>query len=253
MLKVMIVDDEAIILKGLQHMIRQAGTLFTEIEGVSDSVEALRMVDEYRPDLIISDIQMPELNGLELIKAASQKKPDTRFIILSGYDLFEYAREAVRLNVADYLLKPVDPKELIGLLTRLSMEIVEQRKQSQEEPAEEGDGETYENNENIRKFKEFILGNYMHDISLEEVASHLELHPSYVCSLLKRETGMTYVQYLRTVRIEKAKSLLSGMPNLPMDQISKNIGFENPRHFYKVFKQQVGVTPGHYRTSVTNG
>jgi YesN/AraC family two-component response regulator len=243
----MLVDDETVILKGLQHMIRKEETLFTEIVGVSDSVEALRMMDTFRPDLLITDIQMPEMNGLELIREA-QWKQVKRFVILTGYDVFDYARQAVRLSVADYLLKPVDPKELSALLGRLALEIMEEQPTRQ---AESENDESYENNENIRKFKDFIHRNFMRDLSLEEVAEHLSLHPNYVCSLLKRETSMTFVQYLRTTRIEKAKTLLSGGPLLPMEQISKSVGFDNPRHFYKVFKNHVGLTPGNYRSSTS--
>lgn len=248
MLKLMVVDDEAILVKGLQHMIRKAETPFTEIVGVTDSLEALRIMDTFRPDLLITDIQMPEMNGLELIKAA-QKKKVSHFVILTGYDLFEYARQAVRLKVAEYLLKPVDPKELAALLTRLSAEIAALTEKQHK--LDIGHSESHlDSNENVRKFKEFIHDNFMRDISLEEVAAHLNLHPSYVCTLLKRETGMTFVHYLRLVRIERAKKLLHGMPNVPLEQISRRIGFENPRHFYKVFKQQIGVTPGKYRNSV---
>jgi two-component system, response regulator YesN len=247
LLKLMIVDDEAIILQGLQHMVRRADTLFTEVTGVTDSVEALRLMDTLRPDLVITDIQMPEMNGLELIREA-QRKQVKRFVILTGYDVFEYAQQAVRLGAVDYLLKPIDPKELASLLVRLSLEIVEEQKHLQPDaPAEEPEG--YDHNENIRTFKDLIHNHFMRDLSLEEVAGHLSLHPNYVSKLIKQETGMTFVQYLRTVRMDKAKSLLSAAQDLPMEQIARNVGFDNPRHFYKVFKQHVGVTPGSYRSS----
>ncbi|MED4954004.1 response regulator [Paenibacillus macerans] len=247
MLKLMIVDDEAIIVKGLQHVIRRMKTPFTDIVGVSDSVEALRMAEEFKPDLLITDIQMPELSGLDLIQSVSEKKAASKFIILTGYETFDYARKAIRLQVADYLLKPVDPQELSGLLNRLSMEIVEERSRGQAATDTEEPTEDQDSNHNIRRFKDFIHGNYMRDISLEDVADYLNLHPSYVCSLLKRETHQTFVQYLRGFRINKGKKLLRELPNLPLEQVAKAIGFRSQAHFYKVFKQESGVTPGDYR------
>ncbi|RRJ61725.1 response regulator [Paenibacillus oralis] len=247
MLKLMIVDDEAIIVKGLQHVIRRMKTPFTDIVGISDSVEALRMAAEFKPDLLITDIQMPELSGLDLIQSVSEKKAASKFIILTGYETFDYARKAIRLQVADYLLKPVDPQELSGLLNRLSMEIVEERSRLQAATDTEEPPEDQDSNHNIRRFKDFIHGNYMRDISLEDVADYLNLHPSYVCSLLKRETHQTFVQYLRGFRIDKGKKLLRELPNLPLEQVAKAIGFRSQAHFYKVFKQESGVTPGDYR------
>ncbi|OXM85650.1 response regulator transcription factor [Paenibacillus rigui] len=249
MLKLMIVDDEAVILKGIEHLVRREDTLFTEIIGVSDSIEALSLMDTFRPDLLITDIQMPGMNGLELIREA-QLKQVRRFAILTGYDLFEYARQALRLNVAEYLLKPIDPQELSALLSKLTLEIIEEHQGNQVLPARASKADVPEDiNENIKKFKNFVQNNFMRDVSLEEVAAHLELHPNYVCSLLKRETGMTFIHFLQTIRIEKAKSLLIHMPFMPMEQISKTVGFDSPRHFYKMFKKYVGQTPGSYRTS----
>lgn len=106
------------------------------------------------------------------------------------------------------MLKPVDPQELSGLLNRLSMEIVEERSRGQAATDAEEPPEDQDSNHNIRRFKDFIHGNYMRDISLEDVADYLNLHPSYVCSLLKRETHQTFVQYLRGFRINKGKKLL---------------------------------------------
>lgn len=249
MLKLMIVDDEAIIVKGMQHLIRKMKTPFTDIVGVSDSVEALRIAEKFQPDLLITDIQMPELDGLDLILSVSEKQAAARFVILTGYETFEYARKAIRLQVKDYLLKPVDHLELSNLLTRLSMEIVEERNSLHEENHNQKSAkdDNPESNYNIRRFKNFIQSNYMRDISLEDVAEYLDLHPNYVCSLLKKETDQTFVQYLRSIRIEKGKVLLRELPHLPLEQVANAIGYKSQAHFYKVFKQESGVTPGDYR------
>jgi len=243
----MIVDDEAAILNGIRHLIVKENTLFTDIVSIQDSVEAVRAMQTFKPDLLITDIQMPGMNGLELIREAQSLKIK-RFVILTGHDVFEYARQAVRLGAVDYLLKPVDPKELSALLARLSLEMVEE--ESFTDRSDGHEEEVRDSNANIRKFKDFIQRNFMRDLSLEEVASHLQLHPNYVCILLKRETNMTFLQYLRTVRIERAKALLSGQPRLSLDAVAKSVGYDSPRHFYKTFKHLVGQTPGTFRSMV---
>ncbi len=245
MLKLMIVDDEPVIRNGLQHMIQSENTLFTEIITASDGIEALTLMDKFHPDLLITDIQMPEMSGLELIREA-QHKQVKRFIILSGYDDFEYARQALRLKVTDYLLKPIRQKDLAILLTRTAIDIM---KEQEVVPGSRIDEEISQGEQraSIKKFKAFVHENFMRDLSLEEVAAYLELHPNYVCSLLKRETGMTFLYYLRSVRMHQAKEILLKAPDIPMDQVARSVGFDNPRHFYKVFKQYEGQTPGSYR------
>jgi len=248
MLKLLLVDDEPIILAGIEHLIRSERTAFTDIERASDAFEALALLETFRPDLIITDIQMPVMDGLQLIQEA-QGKGAKRFIILSGYDQFEYARQALRLQVNEYLLKPIQRKELFEALNRLTLDIMEEKKEAAhlegvESAITPSDSEL---SAPIRKFQAYVKNHFMRDIALDEVAEYLGLHPNYFCSVLKKETGMTFLQYLHTVRINQAKELLEGPETLTMDQIAKSVGFESPRHFYKVFKQFTGQTPGAYR------
>jgi len=245
MLKLMIVDDEPIILAGLEHLIRSERTAFTDIEQVSDAFDALDLLGTFRPDLVITDIQMPAMDGLTFIREAQQRGAK-RFVILSGYDYFDYARQAIRLQVNDYLLKPVQQRELSVILNRLALEILEERKGEQQSACDQS-APAQETSSTIRKFQLFVKNHFMRDVSLDEVAEHLGLHPNYFCTVLKKETGMTFLHYLHTVRIEKAKELLAHPEPLTMEQIAKSVGFESPRHFYKVFKQFTGLTPGAYR------
>jgi two-component system response regulator YesN len=250
MLKLLIVDDEPLILAGLEHMIRLENTMFSKIKSVSDAFDALEMIDSFKPDLVITDIQMPAMDGLELIREAQQRNVN-RFVILTGYDLFDYAQKAVRLQVKDYLLKPIQQRELFAMLNRIALEVLEERKnkpiESDDSISAESSIDTKVQSATIRKFDDFIRRHFMQDISLDEVAEHLDLHPNYVCGILKRETGLTFVRFLHEVRIENAKELLRHPDSLTIEQVAKSVGYESPRHFYKVFKQFTGVTPGNYK------
>lgn len=245
MLKLLIVDDEPIILAGLELLIRGERTAFTDIEQASDAFDALELLDTFKPDLVITDIQMPEMDGLGFIREAQQRGVK-RFVILSGYDYFDYARQAIRLHVNDYLLKPIQQAEISGILNRIALEILEERKAGPK-AADEPAAQAQELSVPIRKFITFVRKHFMRDISLDEIAEHLDLHPNYFCSVLKKETGMTFLQYLHKVRIEKAKELLAHPDQLTMEKIARSVGFESPRHFYKVFKQFTGHTPAAYK------
>lgn len=245
MLKLMIVDDEPIILDGIRGMIEQEKTPFTKIMTAYDGIEALEKMEYFQPDLMITDIQMPEMDGLELIRQA-QKRKVSRFIILSGYDVFEYARKAIKLNVVEYLLKPVNQQELAELLKKLAIELIEEKKLRSGAELEL-DQQSAPLNENVKMLKDYISNNYMKDISLADVAEYLNLHPSYVGQIFKKETGDTFLHYINHLRIEKAKELLIEMNNISLEKIAKCVGYDNRRTFYKVFRRYVGQTPGQYR------
>jgi two-component system response regulator YesN len=249
-LKLLIVDDEPVILGGLKHMISSEKTLFTDIECASDAFDALSLLETFKPDLVITDIQMPAMDGLELIREAQQRKIK-RFVILSGYDVFDYARQALRLHVTDYLLKPIQQRELAEVLNRISLEVLEERSQMLQGDLEEAHPSSNQTS-NIRKFKAYVQEHFMHDVSLDDVAGHLGLRPNYVCNILKRELGLTFVHYLHHVRIEKAKELLTHPDSLTVEQVAKSVGYEATRHFYKIFKQYTGQTPGGYKNQTVS-
>ncbi|WP_020619812.1 response regulator transcription factor [Paenibacillus daejeonensis] len=253
MLKLMLVDDESIIRDGILDMIEQEKSAFTHIVTASDGREALDKMEYFLPDLLITDIEMPEMDGLELIREA-RKKQVTHVIILSGYDLFEYAQQAVRLHVEDYLLKPVHQAELGRLLKSMAVDLLERkREEAGPQIRSESSPPARPNNEYIRLLKEYVENNYAQDLSLSSAAEYLGLHPSYMGQLLKKETGTTFVQYLTQLRMTKAKELLTQARQLPLATVAKCVGYENHRHFYKVFKQQCGVTPGEYRERQAGG
>ncbi|MFS0725366.1 response regulator transcription factor [Paenibacillus sp. 1P07SE] len=245
MLKLLIVDDEPIIVNGLKHMITAERSLFTQVDCACDAFEALEHIERESYDLLITDIQMPEMDGLALIREAQQRQLE-RFVILSGYDVFDYARQAMRLGVEDYLLKPIQHRELFEVLNRQALEIMEAKKDDPGPPDVPAAAEL----PLISKFKAYVSEHYMYDLALEDVASHLGIHPNYFCSVLKRETGMTFVHYLNQVKIERAKELLVHPQQPTVEQVARSVGYESIRHFYKVFKQYTAHTPGSYKAAV---
>lgn len=128
MIKVLVVDDEAYIRRGIIHKVKRLADFVDEIEEAKNGEEAFHKISTFLPDIVITDIKMPGMNGLLLIEKSLEKNPFVKFIIISGYDDFEYARKAVRLGVFDYLLKPIVNDELKQSLASLNQKIQEERK-----------------------------------------------------------------------------------------------------------------------------
>ncbi|MBE1440815.1 response regulator transcription factor [Paenibacillus sp. OAS669] len=136
MLKIAIVDDEERIRLGLSKIIRKASAQYEVVGSYTNGMEALQALTDLEVHVVITDIQMPALNGLELIEQLKKIKPSLAFIVLSGYSEFEYARQALRFGVSEYLLKPVNKQELYGALERLHEAIRTEQLRQQNEQAE---------------------------------------------------------------------------------------------------------------------
>ena len=486
MLKVLLVDDEYIVLKGIETMLRKQTKVNLEIKTASDAFEAMDAIPVFLPDVIIADINMPELDGLSMIENIKKQGFHGKFIIISGYEKIEFFRRAISCQVSDYLLKPINKDRLINKLHEIDTEKKQHQEnillklkmcmlqnthigdirlsntdisfllpfrfatlcvvtgfgdmesgriysmlapyfdkvysfrlgknlaflfnfsfrlkktdilrifntcfpgiplnigissiQSTERIAEEitsnmnaplfyealtelllsllplETGELEETakhalfvsgtfarmlkavlNENeiddyieqllkkanslhiaytlafleIASYNYAIFGNeiepefikkkyiyhrqkivnyssfknvlkemiknfwnvdenteqtntaysdkvyqcilyiklnYFRDISLEEVAEHVNLNPSYLCSIFKKEVGMSFLQYLHDIRLKKACDLLKNNPDLTVETVSEHVGYRTPSHFFKVFREHYGMSPNQWRS-----
>ncbi|MCM3700845.1 helix-turn-helix domain-containing protein [Paenibacillus macerans] len=232
-MRLLIVDDEPLILGGLVKVIKDAAPLGTEVREAGNAFEALEVMKGYMPDVTVTDLHMPEKNGFELMEEAKGSGLCDRFIILTGYDDFEYVRRALRWGVVDYLLKPLDKNEIAGLLRHIDQEL-----------PSEADSECERHTKRILAYTE---QHYMNDLSLDHLAELMNLHPNYISSLFKKVTGDTFVNYLNAFRIKEAQKLLGTHRHLSVSEIGRRVGFESKHYFAKVFKKYTGITPGAYR------
>lgn len=145
----------------------------------------------------------------------------------------------VRLGVMDYLLKPVQEGELQSVLDRFGRTV--------EEAPGHANGPLTSN-----AILEFIHSNYGRDLPLDEVAAHAGIHPNYLCAIMKRNNGKSFVHYLRQYRMERAMEMFRDNPRVQIEKVASAVGYEQPRHFYKVFKKETGFTPGQYRDDCLN-
>lgn len=235
-MRLLIVDDEPLILQGLIKVIRKVAPGGTEIREALNAVEGLEVMRHYMPDITITDLNMPEKNGFEMIEEAREQELCNRFIILTGYDEFEYVRTALRVGVIDYILKPIDQEEIAVLLERVNKELP---------PANDTDSR------HASRILSYMQVHFRKDLSLDHISDMMNLHPNYICSLFKKETGQTFVNYLNKIRIQEAKKLLASESDIPVSTIGEMVGYDNKHYFTKVFKRYTGTTPGEFRKSAS--
>ena len=240
LLNVLLVEDEPIIRRGIKKLLEEVITGYKVMWEASNGLEALKIADIVVPDIVITDIRMPEMNGIDFISFFMKKHPSVAVVVISGHDDFIYVKEALKLGAKDYLLKPISRSELASTLQNLS-------RKDEETDSIVIDDESL--NINIKRITNLIKGNLDREISLDFISNSLNLHPNYISHLFKAETNINISDYIMQKRINKSKELLL-QTNLKIYDISSMVGYINPKHFSAVFKKHVGKTPHQYRRDV---
>ena len=244
-MKLIIVDDEPKIRKGLFKLLdAQEGF---EVTGVFEDVRsALKALYELEADVIITDIRMPEVSGLELIRQIRERNLNIRIIILSGYSNFSYAQKAIELGVTRYLLKPTDPRELLSVLREVERELLPEASENEEKQGRPAEGEGEVGNLLVVKAIQYIEVHYGGKITLKDMAGELHLSPNYLCELFKRHTGKNLMEYVTEYRMQKAKSYLNHVEYKVAD-VAEMVGYKEAKYFSSAFKKEYGITPLEYR------
>ena len=242
-LKVLLVDDEIIIRQGFRQLFDWEAHNCEVVGEAADGMEALSQIDALNPDIVTMDINIPIMNGLKVIQLSRMKHPETAFIIVSGYDDFAYCREALRLQITDYILKPVDYEEFGACIDNLKIAMFQKKASLESDGQEE---------RIINKIVRFVQSHLAEEISLSVLAEEFHFSAQYVSQLFKNEIGVNFLTYLTNIRMEKAKKLLLNT-DLPIAEISEQSGYGDYRVFTKVFKKSEGVTPSQYRHDFLDG
>ena len=233
MIKIVIVEDEFRIRQGLGNLIEKINPECRVIGEAENGYEGLKLIRDTQPDIVITDIQMPKMNGLEMIEKIREYELQCRFVILSGYAEFEYAQRGIRLGVEDYLLKPITITKVKELLEKLLRE--------DEEITEDTDKYSRVVHDMIRTIEK----SYGQKLGVDTFAEKYRLTPEYISTLFARETGVTFSNYLKRVRIERAKELLV-QTNQKIYEVACEVGYPDQKYFSKVFKEYTGVSAKQY-------
>jgi two-component system response regulator YesN len=252
MINILLVEDEEIIRTGLKSLIAQVSGDFQIAKEAANGREALEYLQKEAPDFLITDIRMREMDGLTLTAKVRERYPHMPILIISGYGDFEYARQAIRYGVSDYLLKPIDRLMLVSVLDRIRRGFG-QKTGGPLATVNETDADTaskpLKNDDRrklIRKVKEYIQDNPDKDLRLQVLADYINLNSAYLSQLFKQETNTHLSDFITQVRMERAKYLLAST-DLKIYDVARLSGYQSPKHFMLLFKQQVGMTPGAYR------
>ena len=238
-LRVLLVDDEIMIREGFKRLFDWEAHDCEVVGEAGDGMEALTKIDALRPDIVIMDINIPIMNGLKVIQLSRIKHPGTAFVIVSGYDDFAYCREALRLQITDYILKPVNYEEFGSCIDNLKISLFERRVSSAAEPEKQEE-------RTITGITRYLQEHLTEEISLTVLAGQFHLNPQYISQLFKSEIGVNFLAYLTNIRMERAKKLLLST-SLPIAEVAEQSGYGDYRVFTKVFKKSEGVTPSQYR------
>jgi len=248
MLKLLIAEDEDIIRKGLAYTVDWLSIGYVLVGEACNGEEGVEKILELQPDVVLADIIMPKLNGLEMIRKA-QEHLRFKSVILTSYAEFDYAKEAIELKAYEYLMKPVDVDKLKEIMTKLRKEIEEeQEKEFIIQQRNMGiDSELFSNyelysNPYVRKAFDIIKERYMEKLSLEGLSDELAISSSYLSRKIKEETGHTFLDFLNMYRVVQAIRLLKE-GTYRVYQISDMTGFTDYKHFCTVFKRYTNCSP----------
>ena len=247
MLKVLIVDDEFIFRTGLINCINLKDLHLTLIGEAANGREALKIIQQKSPDIVLLDMIMPEMSGMELIRKLEELNIKTNIIILSCHEDYNYVRDAFKKGVRDYILKlSATPEEISEVIRDVSQKIL-----AEQEAASVHSAQKLQDNRKIRSdiadALRYIEDHYPDNLSLSDVASHIHMSKNHLSYLFQRETGHSFSDYLTNLRIDKAKELLHADKRYTIAEIAEMTGFSDTGYFCKVFKKYTGMPPNHYR------
>ena len=261
MIRLLIADDEKLEREALAELVQRRFEREVVLEVAENGRKAADTAVLWGADLILMDIEMPGMSGLDAARAVLAQRPSCRVIFVTAYSLFQYAHEAVHLGACDYLLKPVDPDELEASVRRAMRQIETERKleelaaarpQPEQTETEEEAEDAPEESENsqtalvmahVRRYRE---DNYMFDLSLDSVGEILHISPAYLSAQFKKYQKMNFLDCLTELRINAAKELLSD-PFRSSAEVASMVGYEDASYFARAFKKRTGMTPTQYR------
>ena len=261
MIRLLIADDEKLEREALAELVQRRFEREVVLEVAENGRKAADTAVLWGADLILMDIEMPGMSGLDAARAVLAQRPSCRVIFVTAYSLFQYAHEAVHLGACDYLLKPVDPDELEASVRRAMRQIETERKleelaaarpQPEQTETEEEAEDAPEEGENsqtalvMAHVRRYLEDNYMFDLSLDSVGEILHISPAYLSAQFKKYQKMNFLDCLTELRINAAKELLSD-PFRSSAEVASMVGYEDASYFARAFKKRTGMTPTQYR------
>jgi len=248
MYKLLIVEDEELERQVLYKQINDSQLPVKIVGEAANGNEAIKLFSLTRAEIILIDIKMPGINGLEAVKVIKEMDQGVEVIFITAYSSFSYSNLALKLRAADYLLKPVRPQELVAAVQRV-IDFIEHKRVRKEYilPGDSPDSTTEEQEDDqVRKIKKYIWENFDQKLTLNTFAELLYYNPSYISTVFKKLTGQGITEYVTEVRIAKAKELLVSTSE-SIDEIASRVGLSNNSYLTAIFKKRLNICPSEYR------
>ncbi len=248
MTKILIADDEYMERAMLAAILEDHFADQARLRQAENGRQAVDIAAIWDPDVILMDIEMPGLNGIEASRRILAQKPGVKLIFITAYGVFTYAQEAVKLGACDYILKPVKAEEVLRAVKQAAGQAESHRQLEALAPqAEDLAASNDKNGALIARVLKYLQHNYMLcDISLDSVSAIVGINASYFSSLFKRSMGVNFVDYLTDLRMQAAKELLRD-PLRSAAEVAGLVGYENANYFTRTFKKKTGMTPTEFR------
>lgn len=248
MYKVVIIDDEDIIVEGLRRVVNWEKYNCEVVATASDAHMGGCVIREHQPDIVFTDIKMPNMDGLTMLAGLKGEFPDLQITVLTGYRDFEYAKRAIQIGVTRFLLKPSKMNEIEEALQAMTENL---NRQHGAIPVAATPSEPEEKTNPAGSFilnsaLKYIETHYAEKLTLTALADKIYVSQWYLSKLLNKYTDKSFSDLLNQTRINQAKKLLAE-PSLKIHEISDMVGFGDVTHFSKIFKKFEGVSPNEYR------
>lgn len=241
MWKVLIVEDEGPVRRSIIKDVDWAALNCLVAAQAADGLEGLEQARRFQPQLIVTDIHMPRLDGLEMLRTLRLEGCEALFIFLTARDDFPHVQSALRLGAADYLLKPFRPGQLSEAVARLRSPANYQSPQEESLPREQS--------KYVSEALSYIRQHYAEPgVSVGSIAKSLGLSEGYLSHTFKKETGCTVLSHLTRFRIHKAAELLRDC-RVKVYEVAQQVGYRDVAYFSATFKKLIGMSPSEYQSS----
>ena len=242
MYSVMIIDDEKAVHTVLRKIVDWKKLGISDPVSARNGREALAMLRESPADIVFVDMNMPEMDGSSFLIEASREFPRSKFIVVSGYDDFRYAKAAIQANAIDYILKPIIPAEIHGVIHK-AIKLLGNNMLPDDKLE---NSPLFSASELPSVIKQFLDCHLSEDITLDSLGNRFCFTKEYLSKLFKRAYGSGIYEYLLKIRMEKAKELLANS-SLQIQQIAQETGYNDSNYFSKAFKTYTSLSPKEYR------
>lgn len=248
MYRVVLVDDERLIVRGLSSVVPWA-ELGCEVAGTAyDGVTGMKLIHEVEPDMVITDIRMPNMDGLTMLAALKSEYPRMQMSVLTAYRDFEYARKALNLGVCRYLLKPSNMDEVIEAVRVMAEKLGAQKEDVSQEESESAEAGSFL----VESALQYMREHCAEHLSLSDVADHVYVSQWHLSKLINRHTSQNFFELISSMRAERAKLLLAD-PSMRVQDVALEVGYHDVAHFSKSFKKVTGKTPVEFRAALAAG